>query len=123
MRLLCDLERLDPVYIGPDRLLALPQLYGPLRVQPELRRVAEQTGETEGHLRTQGAALTQELIDRLPGDVERGGQAAAQLAYVVLEIARGCVRSSKLLGGRLILLHNRLPRRDLEKVPAESRPR
>ncbi len=41
-RLLGSGQGLDPLHLGPDLLARIPQIHGPLGVEPELGRVAKQ---------------------------------------------------------------------------------
>ncbi len=61
-------ERLDSSNGSLERVHRIPQVNGPLGVHPELRGVAEESREAQGHLRADGAPPAQEFVDGLPRD-------------------------------------------------------
>ncbi|HEX6135373.1 MAG TPA: hypothetical protein VFZ24_15490 [Longimicrobiales bacterium] len=50
MKALRDAQRFDPGDVSLDGLSGIPQIYGSLRIEPEVRRISEQPGEAKRHL-------------------------------------------------------------------------
>src|SRR5450759_186970 len=73
MPLLCDSQGLDALDFRLDSLSRIPKVDGALRVEPELRRIAEQPRQAQGHRRTDRPPTAQQLVDRLAGDAQSLG--------------------------------------------------
>src|SRR5450756_831373 len=71
--LLCDSQGLDALDFRLDSLSRIPKVDGALRVEPELRRIAEQPRQAQGHRRTDRPPTAQQLVDRLAGDAQSLG--------------------------------------------------
>ena len=61
----CCAQRLDLLDLCLMIQFRLPQVIGTLGIQPELRGVAEQLGQSQGHHRADGPFFSKDLIDRL----------------------------------------------------------
>ena len=73
MPLLCDSQGLDALDFRLDSLSRIPEVDGALRIEPELRRIAEQPRQAQGHRRTDRPPTAQQLVDRLAGDAQSLG--------------------------------------------------
>src|SRR3990172_4382140 len=63
--LLCGIQWSNPLDLLLDRLCRVPKSNGSLSVEQNLRAGAEQPGKTQGHRRTHGATLAEQLVDGL----------------------------------------------------------
>src|SRR5659263_494451 len=71
---LCDSQGLDALDFRLDSLSRIPEVDGALRIEPELRRIAEQPRQAQGHRRTDRPPTAQQLVDRLAGDAQSLGK-------------------------------------------------
>ncbi len=60
-----DPEWLDALHVCLDGFLGIPKVNGALEVEPELRRVSKQPGETQSHLRSESPTFPEELVHSL----------------------------------------------------------
>src|SRR5665213_531723 len=73
-RSLGDTEWLDASDVVLEALCGVEEINGALGVHPELRRIAEQASEAQGHLRTHRSPTAEEFVDGLARDARRLGQ-------------------------------------------------
>ena len=79
-------ERLDSPDFFFERPRRIPQVEGPLGIEPEIRRISEQPRQPHRHLRADRPAGPQKFVDGLPRYSDRIGQAGHSEPVVWHEI-------------------------------------
>src|SRR5450759_1164758 len=83
---LCDSQGLDALDFRLDSLSRIPEDDGAMRIEPELRRIAEQPRQAQGHRRTDRPPAAQQLVDRLAGDAQSLGKTGDREPVVGQEV-------------------------------------